>query len=219
MSLELDKQPATLTWVKPRSSKRDEQITMEVRLRFEMSNDVLATFGSQLRDSLFWRGNGSGQQVELDGVQVKSDAPALRNECIVPPIALSWEGYGYEVVVDYGIGSKIVLGLAELSKVKLTPKDGGTVTWAMRVRSTKVSERDKGLLCELLNRDVTINVIPPRAQEQAAIDEKPAKASKGGRRKKADAEAAAPKGAKPGTEGWPFPGSSSAGAASADAVQ
>lgn len=176
---ELERRNARITSVINRAECHgDEDVpAVSVKLELALSADDLAMFGSQLRASLYEnRGNGHAGDLAEEG------AP-LRNPVIDPPISLSWEGIGYEVEIERGLGLTDVVRIpaAIIDKVSIDPRQGGTVETVLMVRSSEVTETDRGRLTSLLKHVVTVTARPPLPDTTGPAEKK-------SRRKRKDAQ-------------------------------
>jgi hypothetical protein len=88
---------------------------------------------------------------------------------IVQPIALDYEGAGYTVTIDHGLGGKsnLVIEDAQVNNIRAECKEGGTVTLTLRVQFEN-NERLAGKLALLINHEVKVDVAPPAEQERIA---------------------------------------------------
>jgi hypothetical protein len=78
--------------------------------------------------------------------------------------AIKWdfEGTGYKVTVDYGLGgeSDIVLHDCKVDKFVFDPQNGGTVITGFRIICHPDSDQ-VGLLCDRIQQDIEITIEPP----------------------------------------------------------
>ena len=194
----LDSATARLASVNPRAEIHgDETVAAaDLGITLDLANDVLSHFGPRLREALFMKAPKAeaAQQGELEAVKPVSDLPHLRNQCIEGALRIAFEGVGYTSTIGYGLG-EIALRDVRVTKVRVTPKEGGTVSLGLQLQVTRPDAGDLGRLCQLIGNEITITLEPPKAEQKSM----PAA--------KADAKAAEPKGkgAKPGDSEWPFP--------------
>lgn len=164
---ELTNQTVKLASVNPRAEIHGEERVPACDLKFEAacSSDVLIYLHAQLRQMLFKKNESP------DLVDQVQDAEAL-TELRFPkmgPIKWAWEGTGYTVTVDYGLGgvSNIVLGGCEVDNFKIEPMEGGTVVIGFRV-ICHPETADVGRLCEMIQQEIQISLEPPAA---TSVDE------------------------------------------------
>ncbi len=172
-TFDLSRQTARINSVNPRAEKHgDEDVpAVDVKLTMALDADCLVMFGSRLRASLF-ETNGT------DAGDLGDRGLALRNSVIEPPISLAWCGVGYEVTLSQGLGLSpaIVMPMATLDKVAISPREGGAVEVSLSIRSSEVSETDRGRLTSLIRHEVLISTAPPQPQ---SVDDAPAKKGRG----------------------------------------
>jgi hypothetical protein len=154
-------------------SQKNRQVDEDpgVKLTFELTlaNDALSMFDGHLKAMLFTK-NGAispRAQAELDGVTPASDLPNLTTigkECGT----IKW-GHplsGYQLAIHLGLGdnkSDIESDGCELSGVRITPSEGGTIRVKLNVEAPNVSERAFGKLAKLKSRDVELALFAPQA--------------------------------------------------------
>ncbi len=169
----LEKTTAKITSYNSRSEThgKEEVPACDIRFEAKVSNDVLSEFGSQLRAALYWKSEqpqAEPQQGELDAVEPVSDLPNLRCPKLRGPFEIEYEGAGYVLTVDYGVGGKsaIELGDCKVNDVKINPHEGGSVTLTFRVSHSDIEERAAGKLSRMVKREVTITLTPPAAESE-----------------------------------------------------
>ncbi|HWK72213.1 MAG TPA: hypothetical protein VNS29_15370 [Burkholderiaceae bacterium] len=157
---ELKDHQVKLASVNPRAEIHGEDRVPACDLKIEAacSSEVLIYLHSQLRQLLFKKNDSP------DLVDQVQDSEAL-TELRFPkmgPIKWTWEGTGYTLTVDYGLGdaSNIVLGDCEVDNFKIDPMEGGTVNISFRV-ICHPETADVGRLCEMIQREIQITLAPP----------------------------------------------------------
>ena len=168
---ELDHQKSKLSSVNPRAELHGEDKKHALDLVFEMkvSNDVLSFFDPSLKSALYKANDNTAGQAEL--IQEPGHLPQLK----FPKMgAIKWgyEGAGYEVTVHYGVSGKDDIRLTEtqIDGFKFDCQDGGTVGVRFRVIAHPDTP-ELGRLCELIQREVDITVVPPSADAQQDLKE------------------------------------------------
>lgn len=193
MAFELRGVKARMTSYNARSETHGKEEVPACDLRFEakMSNDILSHFGSQLRHAFFWKSEGTAAaegQGELPVGEIVSDLPNLRNPKLQGPFVIHWEGSGYSLVVDYGLGerSNIEIMDCKVQDVKFVAHEGGAVTLTWRVSKAPIEERERGKLSGLVKHELTLDLTGPR--ELPLNDVKPTtpQAERKGRGRKKD---------------------------------
>jgi len=170
ITFELDRQGAQLQHVNPRSEVRgkDRVACADLKIAFTTGADVLAEFDPSLRAMLFRAPDANDSQAELlegDDALAKLRFPKLG--------ALHWSDaiIGGTVTVHFGASGKadVVLGGCTIDRFTFTPKDGGSVEIAFRVRC-EPDEKQFGKLCSLVQNEIEISVEPPAedAMQEAA---------------------------------------------------
>lgn len=168
---ELTSQPATLNSVNPRSELHgdDREPAVDLGITFDAANDLLSEFGPQLRQSLYSKKSGPtpAAQGELDVVAPVSDLPHLRNPCIEGAIKIRFEGVGYSASIAWGIDDDSAISLegCKVNALKITPKEGGTVSVALRVQVSHPETDDLGLLCGMIGSDIVLTLTAPRSDQ------------------------------------------------------
>ena len=181
---------------------------IDIGVRMDTSNDVLAMFDARLKGRFFQKAKtpADPQQAELD--LPVSDLPVV----VFPDLgAQRWEreyeGYVFEVRTDTGEAVKI--GACKLAKFRFSFVEGGSTIVTFRVQSNaSIGKEEYGTLGMLLDRDVEAALTPPAEGEQASVFGE-VKPLGDGSVVAIDAKANGKK--KPGPQisaeaAWPFPG-------------
>jgi hypothetical protein len=128
-------------------------------LKFEgvVGNDVLIAFHPELRSMLFKKND----QPDLVDQADPEALSALRFPRL-GTLKYDWEGTGYTLTIDHGLGDKsnIVLGDCKLDGIRIDPMQGGSVRLAFRV-ICHPDGKHVDPLTEKLQSDVEISVTPP----------------------------------------------------------
>jgi hypothetical protein len=156
---ELTKAKVKLTSINARAEihGEDRKPAFDIMFEAKSGNDVLTPFHSELR-SMLYKKNETPDLVD----QVEGDALTALRFPKMGTIKWEQEYTGYTVTVDYGLGGKSDIKLAEvkLDKFKFIPQEGGTVAVIFRVIAHPETE-DVGRLCEFIQREVEITITPP----------------------------------------------------------
>ncbi len=86
------------------------------------------------------------------------------------PIKWDWQGAGYTLEIDYGLGRgrNIVLETCNVSKFVIDAKEGGTVELKFQVQlTTGLTEQIIGKLSMLIGQEVGVTLLAPKTLEQA----------------------------------------------------
>lgn len=149
----------------------EEVPACDLKIETDQPNDILAFFGSQLLDSLYWRAPASDDfgQAELDGIEPVSEKPNLRNPALSGPFDIDYEGAGYTLRIEWGIGpsTEIVIFDCRINAVTIDPHEGGSVTLRLRAQFG-VDEKLAGRLGVMIGREVTLSLEPPAREQRLA---------------------------------------------------
>lgn len=155
----------------PRKEHHGESLVqaIDLSLRWETSNESLSIFDGHLLDALYFNREAANGQDRIEGVPAVR--PNLRSPKLVMPLKWEWDGTGYTMRIDHGLGgrSDLVLLGCKVSKVKFTLKEGGTVMVDFMVQcNTDVNEKIVGKLCGLEGTDLEASLLAPA--ETGVID-------------------------------------------------
>lgn len=161
------KQTVKLASVNPRAEIHGEDRVPACDLKIEAScdSDVLIYFHSELRGMLY-KPADNPDLIE----QTEPEKPTSLRFTKLGPLKWDWEGSGYTLTIDYGLGDKsnIVLGDCKIDGIRIDPQNGGTVNLSLRVIAHPEAD-DMGKLCELIQRDIDIDLAPPAAEKPADL--------------------------------------------------
>jgi hypothetical protein len=152
--------------VNPRREKHGEDNVpaVDLKLRMEASNTVLAMFHGALRSALYHRSAAASDnpQASLEGVAPVSDLPNLRFPKL-EPIRWDDELSGYTLRIDHGLGGKsdLVLEGCTINSFGIECKEGGTVVVTFRLQCNAIAEREIGKLCLMIDQEIEATLIPP----------------------------------------------------------
>lgn len=161
----LTNQNANLTNVNPRAELHGEDKHLAADLKFEIKigNDVLSEFDPSLKSS-FYRPAEAGEG-DLLATQ-PGNLPKLKFP-LMGPVKWGKEFAGYEIVVHYGVSGAQDIRLidCEVDNFRFDCQDGGTVVLAFRVIAHP-EPVELGRLCEMIQQEVEISLVPPTEAEQ-----------------------------------------------------
>lgn len=178
-----------------KNRKIDDNPGAKVSVDCLVPNDVLSTFDGHLKGALYTRNSATpqDQQGTLDGVQVVSDMPDLTTmgkQCGT----IKWQGdmTGYTLAIDLGIGrpeSNVEEGDCQITGMRITPKDGGSVRLQFHVEAPNLSDKQWPKVAHLKAREVELALFAPEPSTQRDVeDDDDAPAGSGGRKpRRADA--------------------------------
>lgn len=166
---ELKKHPAKIANFNPRAEKHGDEnvpagdITVETRAHFS----ILDSFDPSYRTFLFRKADKGGDQQPL----LKDDELIAVAKPRLQPLRLDEEFPGYTLKIESGldIGKPLQLKDVELSNFKIEPMEGGSV--AIKFTASAHPDSDvAGLLCALIQNEVDITLIPPKATPQQSLN-------------------------------------------------
>jgi len=161
----LNEQKAKLSNVNLRAELHGEETKIAVDLKIEakMSNDVLSEFDPDLKSSLYKKANDPDQPMLIDE---PGHLPNLKFPNM-SPIKWGSKGAGYESVINWGVSGKddIRLIQTEIDGFRFECQEGGTVGVSFRIIAHPTPE-EIGRLSELVQREITLSLFPPSADEQ-----------------------------------------------------
>lgn len=168
---QLENQTAKLSNVNIRAELHgeDTKIAVDLKIDVKIGNDVLSEFDPSLKSSLYRAPDASDSQGDLlaqePGYLPKLKFPAMA------PIKWDWSGSGYDAVVNYGVSGKddITMIQTEIDTFKFDCQDGGTVAISFRIIAHPTPD-EIGRLSELVQREITLTLTPPSAEEQFKKD-------------------------------------------------
>lgn len=160
-------QAAKLVNLNPRSEIHgpDKKLAADLKIEIKVSNDVLSEFHPSLKASLYQKADeAQGELIDEPG-----HLPALKYP-LMGPISWGKEMAGYRAMIHLGITgqSDIELIDCEVDHFKFAPQDGGTVIVSFRIIAHPEGSQT-GKLCEYIQQDISLSLIPPA--EQAANDQ------------------------------------------------
>lgn len=157
-----------LTNVSPRKEHHGESLVqaIDLSLRWETSNEALSEFDPWLRGSLYYSAAANDGQETVEGVP--ESWPNLRSPKLKMPLRWDWEGAGYTMRIDHGLGGKsdLVLLGCNLKKISFDCREGGTVFVDFMVQSnTDITEKIVGKLCALEGTEIDATLLAPNEVE------------------------------------------------------
>lgn len=165
---ELNKQQAKLESLNVRAEKHGEDNVpaADLKLRVNLANAALDHFDKRLRKTLYRKPSGAGEQTDLP-LEQTDGLTALTFKHLAP---LRWDEDfpGYSLSIDSGLGIKdpIELEEVELSSFVFEALEGGSVAITFRA-SCHPDAEEAGALYTMIQEDVEITLVPPRAKDDA----------------------------------------------------
>jgi len=141
----------------------DTKIAVDLKCEIKVSNDVLSWFDPDLKSALYEKAGDAaqGQLIDEPGY-----LPALKFP-MMAPIKWGWAGTGYDAVVNYGVSGKddVTLIQTQVDNFRFDCQDGGTVAICFRIVAHPTPD-EIGRLSELVQREITLTLTPPSAEDQ-----------------------------------------------------
>lgn len=153
------KQPVKLSNFNPRAEKhgKERKPAADLHIEAALQADILKHFAPDLREAIYKAAEDQADLVDPD----RSAFTALRFQKM-SPFSWQWEGKGYELRIDYGLGgdSDIVLDECTVRDFHISPQQGGTVMIKFRI-SAHPDEHQAGILAHRIQQDIDVTLIPP----------------------------------------------------------
>jgi hypothetical protein len=150
---------------------KDFVLAVVLTVEAAISSTSLRQFDSALCDSLY---RAAEQDEDSGDLITEPTGPTVRRFPKMSAFDWEYEGTGYELTVDYGLGgeSDIELVDAKVNSFTITPLEGGTVTVKFNV-VVHPEALDVGRLCEMQKRniDITLMAPPPENVQQLFGDD------------------------------------------------
>lgn len=162
-----------LTKTTPRKEHHGDELkqAISLRLTWETTNENLAALHPGLKDALYWRPPALGAQQTAEGIP--ETAPCLRVPTLAMPLKVDLSFSGYTITIDHGIDetSALELYVCELSKFTADALEGGTVSIAWSLASSKeITPELVGALCALEGGEIVARLTPPAMHTGPVID-------------------------------------------------
>lgn len=150
--------------VNPRKERHGEDLVqaVDLGLRWETSNESLSHFDGWLLDSLYRNAAAEAGQETLQ--DMAAGLPNLRSPLLKMPLKWDWEGAGYTLRIDHGLGGKsdLVLLGCTIKKVAFDCREGGTTFIDFQVQAnTDINEKVVGKLCGLEGTEIQASLLAP----------------------------------------------------------
>jgi len=147
----------------------DEEVTaIDLKLRWDTGNEVLAQFHPALRQRLY-----SLPPAEQEPVPGLDPEPVVLTFPELAPLHWHGEVKGCTLALHHalGEGADIVIGKATADGFTIEALQGGTVRIGLRVKALCEDERALGRLPLLLHRHVPMTLLRVRAQDEGDATE------------------------------------------------
>lgn len=164
----IEPQIAKITSVTNRIEKHgDEDVpAISIGFKIEAANTILDLIHPSIRPPLYKAVEGQDQ---LPGVEPST--PLLRTRAF-SKCDLSGAFEGWTLEIDHGIDEDdpITLGDVKVDKLRVEPKEGGSVILALRTGTSDVTAEDAGLLWSKNGQEVSITLTAPKTAGAQVID-------------------------------------------------
>lgn len=157
---------------------QDREPASDVGLEANLSNDVLNIFHPGLKGLLYYFDPAKERDLADQGKSTEAGfMPDLRFPKLGLPLKWDEEIAEARVTISVpGTKTEVVLEPAKVNKFALTPLEGGTISFGMRVQY-KPDEKQAGKLAMLVQQEVEVRLEPiPPKQEQIPAETPPASA-------------------------------------------
>lgn len=137
---------------------KEFKLAVVLTVEAAITSKSLRQFAPDLCDSLY----READEHEAADLVTEPTGPTVRRFPKMSAFDWEYEGAGYEMVVDYGLGgeSDIELVDAKVNSFTITPLEGGTVTVKFNV-VVHPEALDVGRLCEMQKRNIDITLTAP----------------------------------------------------------
>jgi hypothetical protein len=139
---------------------KDFKLACVLTIEAAVTNKHLSMFSPDLCNSLY----RMAEKDDTADLVTPTDSPTVLRFPKMSPFTYDWEGSGYELVVDYGLGgaSDMKFADAKVDSFTISPMEGGTVAIRFNV-IVHPEALDTGRLCEKQkqNIDITLTAPPP----------------------------------------------------------
>lgn len=140
---------------------KDFVLAVVLTVEAAISSQSLRQFAPDLCDSLY----REAEQDDTTDLVTEPTGPTVRRFPKMSAFDWEYEGAGYTLVVDYGLGgeSDIELVDAKVNSFTITPLEGGTVNVKFNV-VVHPEALDVGRLCEMQKRNIDITLTAPEPE-------------------------------------------------------
>lgn len=150
---------------------KDFKLAVVLTIEAAIASQSLRLFAPDLCDSLY----REAEKDEQGDLVTEPSGPTVRRFPKMSAFDWEYEGSGYKLIVDYGLGgelSDIALVDAKVNSFTITALEGGTVTVKFNV-VVHPEALDVGRLCEMQKRniDITLTAPPPENVQQLFGDD------------------------------------------------
>ena len=169
--LRTNEQIATVNHVNIRAEQHGDQAVTgcDINIQFETGAKVLDSFDKDLRPALYTDEDPKSPQRRIPGAGREDplSGPRFKFNGLLGPLAISKEWPGYKAQLVFGdIASSVDISLdaVKVTKIKASPKDGGTCQVNLQLQCHPAKD-DYGDLALLLGKEVKLSLTPPSAAE------------------------------------------------------
>lgn len=140
----------------------------DLNWRIDGPNTLLDQINPGLRPALYKHASSK----PIPGVE--DITPELRTGLFEGPFHVKYEGSGYMLTIKYGevSGEQIELAGTELAKMKIDPRDGGSVSLFFRSSHVGLGMGEMGRLDTFDGKELSILLAPPALQSGTPSDSK-----------------------------------------------
>lgn len=155
---------------RPEFHGEESVLAADIKVQFSAENTVLDEIDPALRPLLFKKGQIEDADLADQGMP-EDYLTELTCKSLPKQFTLNWIGQGYRVVIHRGFTGKedIPLITCKLDKLKITPKEGGTVDIELMIHCHP-SPEELASISELLQVNADVTLEPPSAEQAAQME-------------------------------------------------
>lgn len=151
----------------------DKRLVGDLKVTMNVGNTVLDHIGRDLRAALYRKAETGEDPRQGDMLPLVTDGLVKLKNPNLKPLSFDEKFPGYEATFPstLAVDETIKLTGVTLSGFTVEAKDGGTVELSFNMRFP-VDGQYAGKLCQLIQEDIELTLVPPSAeqQEQAELD-------------------------------------------------
>lgn len=145
----------------------DKVPAIDMRVEWETTQAELLRFSPWMLHAFYTREGPGPAQGALEITDESDVIPNLRFPLLAMPLRWDIECVGYTVTVDYGLGgrSNLVLADCRINNFTTDLKEGGSVVVGFRIQRQHATEKEVGKLAMRVQQYIDIFVEPPAEPE------------------------------------------------------
>lgn len=149
----------------------DKRLVGDLKVSMSIGNTVLDDIGQDIRAALYRKAE-TGEDPQADMLPLVPDGMTKLKNPHLRPISFDEKFPGYTASFPSTLAMNEVIKLSgvTLSGFTIEAKDGGTVELSFNMRFP-VDGQYAGKLCQLIQEDIELTLVPPSAEQQVEQDE------------------------------------------------